>query len=404
MNHMHDVDPIRTPLSKSMRKPAFEYMHHHLSTTVLALIALCAAPSARADIVIGVSFSLTGPAAALGIAPRNTLQLFPEQIGGEKLRFVVLDDATDSTGAAKNARRFVSEDKVDLIIGSTASPPAIAIAEVAREAETVQLAAAPIELAEGRDAFTFRLPQGVALMAEGTIAHMKKTGVKSFGFLGYTDAYGESWLRDMNRSATAAGIKFTGAERFARTDTTVTAQALKVVAGNPDAVLVVASGSGAVMPQKALLERGYKGQIYQTYSAVAPDLLRMGGKDIEGTLGLSGPAVAADQLPDTHPSKKVALDFTQAYEAKFGAGSYNQFAANIWGAKLLLDKAIPIALKTAKPGTREFRLAFKKALETMGEVVVPQGVLRYSATDHFGYDERARFVLSAQAGIWRAVK
>jgi len=379
-------------------------MPRHLAAAALAALSVLGAAAARAEIVIGVSFSQTGPAAALGIAPRNTIQLFPDQIGGEKLRFVVLDDATDATNAAKNARRFVSEEKVDLIIGSTASPPAVAIAEVAREAETVQLAAAPIELPAGRDTFTFRLPQGIALMAEGTVEHMKKSGAKSFAFLGYTDAYGESWLREMNRFAGPAGLKLSGAERFARTDTAVTAQALKIVAGNPDAVLVVASGSGAVMPQKALLDRGYKGRIYQTYSAVAPDLLRMGGKDVDGTYGLSGPAVAADQLPDSHPSKKVALDFIQLYEARFGAGTYNQFAANIWGARLLLDRAIPIALKTARPGTREFRLALKQALETMGEVVVPQGVLRYSAGDHFGYDGRARFVLSAQDGAWRAVK
>lgn len=370
--------------------------------TLAALIAFAATGAARAEIVIGVSFSQTGPAAALGIAPRNTIALFPEQIGGEKLRFIVLDDATDSTNASKNARRFVSEDKVDLIIGSTASPPAIAIADIARESEIVQLAAAPIDLPEGKDSFTFRLPQGISLMAEGTVGYMKKTGVKTFAFLGYSDSYGESWLQESTRFATAAGIKLTAAERFARNDTSVTGQALKVVASNPDAVLVVASGSGAVMPQKALLERGYKGRIYQTYSAVAPDLLRMGGKDVEGTFGLSGPAVAADQLPDSHPSKKVALEFIQLYEAKYGPGSYNQFAANIWGSKLLLDKAIPIALKQAKPGTREFRLALKQALETMGETVVPQGVLRYSAKDHYGYDGRARFVLTAKDGNWRA--
>ena len=370
--------------------------------TLAALIALAATGSAQADIVIGVSFSQTGPAAALGIAPRNTIALFPEQIGGEKLRFIVLDDATDSTSASKNARRFVSEDKVDLIIGSTASPPAIAIADIARESETVQLAGAPIDLPEGKDGFTFRLPQGISLMAEGTIEYMKKAGIKSFAFLGYSDSYGESWLQEMSRFAAVAGIKLTATERFARNDTSVTGQALKVVSSNPDAVLVVASGSGAVMPQKALLERGYKGRMYQTYSAVAPDLLRMGGKDVEGTYGLSGPAVAADQLPDSHPSKKVALDFIQLYETKYGAGSYNQFAANIWGAKLLLDKAIPLALKQAKPGTREFRLALKQALETMGETVVPQGVLRYSAKDHYGYDGRARFVLTAKDGNWRA--
>lgn len=375
-----------------------------LATLFAFAFAFAASSAAQADIVIGVSFSQTGPAAALGIAPRNTLALFPDQIAGEKLRFVALDDATDSTSAAKNARRFVSEDKVDLIIGSTASPPAIAIAEIAREAETVQLAAAPINLPDGKDSFTFRLPQGISLMAEGTVEYMKKTGTKSFAFIGYSDSYGESWLQEMTRFAGAASIKLSAAERFARNDTSVTAQALKVVASNPDAVLIVASGSGAVMPQKALLERNYKGRMFQTYSAVAPDLLRMGGKDVEGTIGLSGPAVAADQLPDTHPSKKVALDFIQLYEAKYGAGSYNQFAANIWGAKLLLDKAVPIALKQAKPGTREFRLALREALETMGEVVVPQGVLRYSAKDHFGYDGRARFVLTVKDGNWRAAQ
>lgn len=377
-------------------------MRVNLRIAAFAAAAWAALP-AQAEIVIGASFSITGPAAALGIAPRNTMQLFPDQIGGEKVRIVVLDDATDSTGGAKNAQRLVADEKADVIVGSTASPPALAIAQVALASQTVQLAAAPIELPEGADAFTFRLPQGIALMAEGTVAQMKKSGVKSFAFLGYSDSYGESWLREMTRFADKEGIKLVAAERFSRTDSSATSQALKVLAHNPDAVLVVASGSGAVMPQKALVDRGYKGKVYQTYSAVAPDLLRMGGKDVEGTLGLSGPAVAADQLPDIHPSKKVALDFIKLYELKFGAGSYNQFAANVWGAKLLLDKAIPLALNKAKPGTLEFRLALKEALEGMGEVVVPQGVLRYSAKDHYGYDSRARFVLSAQGGAWRGI-
>lgn len=374
----------------------------HLHGLALAAASLLAAGTAQAEIVIGVSYSLTGPAAALGTAPKNTMLLFPEQIGGEKLRIVVLDDATDSSTGARNARRFVQEEKVDLMIGSTASPPALAMAEVALETQTVQLAGAPIELPEGRDAFTFRLPQGIALMAEGTIAQLKASGAKTLGFLGYSDSYGESWLRELTRFAGPAGIKLNAVERFSRTDTQVTAQALKVASAKPDAVLIVASGSGAVMPQKALLERGYQGDLYQTYSAVASDLIRMGGKDVEGTYGFSGPAVAPDQLPDSHPSKKVAQEFIALYEGKFGAGSYNQFAANIWGAKLLLDKALPLALKRAKPGTREFRLAIKDALETMGEVVVPQGVLRYSANDHFGFDARARFLLSVQKGQWRS--
>ena len=371
-------------------------------TVAACLVAALFSGAAAAEIVIGASFSATGPAAALGIAPRNTLQLFPETIAGEKVRIVFLDDATDPSLAARNARRFVDEEKADLIIGSTASPAAIAIAEIANASRTVQLAAAPIELPDDKNGWVFRLPQGISLMAEGTVQHMKQSGVRSIGFLGYTDAYGESLLRDVKREAEAAGLKVVAAERFARNDTSVTAQALKVTAAQPDAVLVVASGSGALMPQKALLERGYKGKVYQTYSAVAQDLVRMGGKDVEGTLGLSGPAGAIDELPDGHPSKKVAQDFQQRYDAKFGAGTYNQFAANVWCAKVLLERAVPLALKKAKPGTPEFRAALREAFETVGEVPVPQGVLRYSAKDHFGYDDRARLVLSVQNGRWRA--
>jgi branched-chain amino acid transport system substrate-binding protein len=291
-----------------------------------------------------------------------------------------------------------------VIIGSTASPGALAISEVALASKTVQLASAPIEMPEGKDAWTFRLPQSVDLMAAGSIEHMARNGVKRLGFLGYSDSYGESWLRDLSQHAKAAGISIVATERFARADTSVTAQALKVVASQPDAVLVVASGSGALMPQKALLERGYGGRIYQTFSAIAPDLIRMGGKDVEGTLGLSGPGGLPDQLPDGHPSKAVAQAFVQLYEGKFGAGSYNQFAANIWGAKLLLDKAVPLALKKAKPGSPEFRAALREALETMGETAVPQGVLRYTPNNHFGYDARARFVLQVKGGAWVAVR
>jgi len=371
---------------------------------VLALGLATALGTARAEIVIGASFSQTGPASALGIAPRNTMALFPTEIGGEKVRLVVLDDATDPANAAKNARRLVEEDKADVIIGSTASPAALAIAEVALASKTVQLASAPIEMPEGKDSWTFRLPQSVDLMAAGSVEHMLRSGVKRLGFLGYSDSYGESWLRDISQHAKAAGISVVASERFARTDTSATAQALKVVASQPDAVLVVASGSGALMPQKALLERGYSGRIYQTFSAIAPDLIRMGGKDVEGTLGLSGPGGLPEQLSDTHPSKAVAQDFVKLYEARFGAGSYNQFAANIWGAKLLLDKAIPLALKKARPGTPEFRAALREALETMGETVVPQGVLRYAPGNHFGYDARARFVLQVKGGAWVAVR
>ena len=371
---------------------------------ILAASAVCIWTSqAKAEITIGIDLPLTGPAAGLGIPCKNGLVFWPDSIAGEKLKLIVLDDGSDPTQATKNARRFISEDKVDLMMGSAGTVPALAMAAVAAEGETVQLAESPIETAPGKDAWTFRLPQSTAVMAEGIVEHMKKNGVKTSAFIGYSDAYGESWLKDMTRLAAEAGIKLTTAERFARPDTSVTAQAIKAVASNPDAIVLVASGSGAAMPHLAVVERGFKGKIYQTHSAASNDLIRLGGKSVEGAFVISGLAVMPEGLADGHPSKKLAVDFVQRYEKTFGPGTRNQFAAHTYDALLVLQRVIPEALKKAKPGTKEFRAALRDALENAGEIPVTQGIFRYTAKDHFGLDSHARMMLTIAGGNWKVV-
>lgn len=365
-----------------------------------ALAALCS-QAALADITIGVTLPLTGPASGLGIPMGNGLKLWPEKIAGEKLNLIVLDDATDPTAGVKNARRFVADDKVDLIIGSGATPVAVAMAEVAAQAQTAQIAMSPIPLPPGKDAWSFRMAHGSALMAHAMVEHMKKQGVKTVGFLGYTDAYGETWLKEFTAKAEAAGIKLVATERFARTDTSVTAQALKLVSANPDAMLVVASGSGAAMPHVAIVERGYKGKIYQTHAAASRDLMRVGGKAVEGAYVVSGPAVVAEQLPDSHPSKAHALKYVAAYEKLFGAGSRNQFGAHSYDALLLLEQAVPVALKAGQPGTPAFRVALKDALEAGRKIAVSQGVLDYTPQDHWGFTNDSAVVLKVVNGDWK---
>lgn len=373
-----------------------------LKATLLASALTMIGNTAYADINIGVILSLSGPGSGLGIPVKHGFALWPDQIGGEKINLIFLDDATDPTVARKNARRLVTEDKVDMIIGSAAVPAALAIADVARESETVQFAMAPIELPEGSDAWTFRIPQSTALMAGGVIKHMKDNGVKTVAFLGYSDSYGENWLKEVEKLAKDAGIKITTVERFGRADTSVTAQALRVVSSAPDAILVVASGSGAAMPHKALVERGYKGKIYQTHSAASRDLIRIGGKDVEGAFVISGPAIVPETLADSNPSKKLATDYVRRYEAKYGAGTRNLFAAHTYDTEIVLQRVIPAALKKAKPGTPEFRAALKNALETSGNIVISQGVINYTPKDHFGLGDAARVMLTIQNGNWKA--
>ncbi|MBX3604304.1 MAG: ABC transporter substrate-binding protein [Piscinibacter sp.] len=376
-------------------------MKHVLKTLAVAAAALMA-NAAQADITIGISLPLTGPASGLGIPMANYIKLWPKEIAGEKLNVTVLDDATDPTKGVTNAKKFITEDKADIIMGSAATPVAIAMAGPIAESETVQFMFSPAVLPAGKDTWAFRLPQGNAVMAHAMIEHMKKLGVKTVGFLGYTDAYGESWLNDFKaQSQLLGGPQIVAAERFARADTSVTAQALKLVSANPDAMLIVASGSGAAMPHKAIVERGFKGKIYQTHAAASRDLVRVGGKDVEGAFVTSGPAVIPEQLPANHPSKALAADFVAKYEKAYGPGSRNQFGGHAYDAIVVLEKTVPVALKKGKPGTKEFRAALRDAVENMGRTVVSHGVLNYTKDNHWGFTTETGVILKVVNGDWK---
>jgi branched-chain amino acid transport system substrate-binding protein len=368
----------------------------------LALAALVFAGAARADITVGISLPLTGPASGLGIPMANYFKLWPDTIAGQKLKVIMLDDGGDPTKGVTNAKKFVTEDKVDIVLGSAATPVAIAMSSVVAEAQTPHFAMSPAVLQAGKDTWMFRLPQSNAVMSHAMIEHMKKQGVKTVGFLGYTDAYGESWLNDFKtESAKLGGPQIVAVERFARADTSVTAQALKLTSANPQAMLIVASGSGAAMPHKAIVERGYKGKIYQTHAAASRDLMRIGGKDVEGAFVVSGPAVIAEQLPEDHPSKKLAIDFVQKYEKAYGPGSRNQFGGHAYDTWVVLEKIIPVALKKGQPGTQEFRTALRDATETMGRTVVSHGVLTYSKDNHWGFTTETGVILKVVNGDWK---
>lgn len=374
-----------------------------LRALALAFAVASIAAPAWADINVGLSLCMTGPGAALGIPEKNSVPLFSTTIAGEKINYIVLDDGTDPTQAGRNARKLVTENNIDILIGSSSVPPTLAMAEVAHETKTPQITVAPIELQGEKNHWVFRAPQHNFLMAQALAEHMKATKVKTLGFLGYTDAYGEGWLKEMTRAAEAAGIKVTGVERFNRTDTSVTAQALKLVTAKPDAILVAASGTPSVMPQLTLQERGFKGQIYQTHGTTTKEFMRVGGKGVEGTILPAGPVIVADQLPDSHPSKKVAQDYIRRYEEKYGPGSLSAFGAQIYDAFLLFEAAVPVAMKTAKPGTPEFRKALRDAIESGKEVVGTHGVFNMSPTDHYGHDARARVLVKVENGDWKLI-
>ncbi|MEN2472770.1 ABC transporter substrate-binding protein [Burkholderia sp. GS2Y] len=357
-----------------------------------AVLALACA-AAHADLKVGVDLSSTGPAAVIGITSKNAILMWPKTIAGQPVQVTVLDDASDPGTAVRNIRKLVDEDHVDVVVGPNITPAALAALDAVAAGQTPMItlvgSGAIVEPQEGARTWAFKMAQSDSAMADVMTRTMSNRGVKTVGFIGFADSYGDSWLNEFTRFADLRKIRVVATERFNRTDASVTGQALKLIAAKPDAILIAGSGTPAVLPQRTLIERGYKGPIYQTHGIATPEFIKLGGKDVDGTLFPTQPVVVARTLPADHPARKAALAFVDAYEAKYGAGTVTQFAGDAAGVYPRLADAVGRALKTAQPGTPAFRTALRRELERAHELVVPNGVVNTSDKDHVGLDQRA---------------
>jgi branched-chain amino acid transport system substrate-binding protein len=369
----------------------------------LALGSACAA----AQVKIGVIASATGPTAVVGIPQKNTAALLPKKIGDLSVEYIVLDDASDSTQSVLAVRKLLAEHRIDALIGPSGSPNAVGVVQFMAESGTPMLApvgtTAVVLPMDDKKRWVFKTTQNDALISDALVAHMVKNGVKTVGFIGFNDPYGENWYNVFNTQAQKAGIRIVASERYLRSDASVTGQTAKLIASKPDAVLVAAAGGPTVLPHTSLVDAGYKGRIYQTHGAAAPDFLRMGGAKVEGAVLAASLMLVLPEIADNVPAKAVAQDYIGAYEKLYGAKPAT-FGANVYDAGLLLQRAVPEAAKRGKPGTPEFRAALRDALEATRERVGTQGVYNMTPADHSGFDERGRVLITVKDGNWRLLK
>jgi len=378
------------------------------STWIVAALALAlASPSATAQVKIGVIASTTGPTAVVGIPQKNTAALLPKKIGDLSVEYIVLDDASDSTQSVMNVKKLLSEYRIDAMIGPSGSPNAVGVVQFMAESGTPMLApvgtTAVVLPMDNMKRWVFKTTQNDGLICDALVAHMVKNGVKTVGFIGFNDPYGENWYSVFNAQAEKAGIRIVANERFLRSDSSVIGQVAKLMAAKPDAVLVAAAGGPTVLPQTTLFDSGYKGRIYQTHGAASPDFLRLGGAKVEGTVLAASLMLVLGEMPDSVPSKSVALEYIGAYEKMYGSKPAT-FGANVYDAGLLLSRAVPEAAKRGKPGTPEFRAALRDALEATRELVGTQGIYNMSPEDHSGFDERGRVMIIVKDGGWRLLR
>jgi branched-chain amino acid transport system substrate-binding protein len=371
---------------------------------ILFVVAAALSTLACAQVKIGLLVSATGPTTAIGIPQKNTAELLPRKVGGLTVEYIQYDDGGDTTRAVQNAKRLLQEHHVDAIIGPSTTPAALAILDFIAEAKVPLMAtvgtSSVVEPLDAKRNWVFKTTQNDDLIAAALVKHMVKTGVKTLGFIGFKDPYGENWHRVFAPMAEKAGMKLTAIEYYVRTDPSVTGQVLKLMLAKPDAVLVAGVGGPGVLPQMTLREQGYKGTIYQTHGVATDDFIRLGKDKVEGTVLAAGPMLVIGEIADSNPIKKVATAYIDAYEKQFGQKPAT-FGANTYDSGLILERAIPTAAKKGKPGTEAFRIALRDAVEQEREVVGCQGVFNMTPTNHNGMDERARVLVTVKDGKFR---
>ena len=378
-------------------------------TSIVAtlLILLTSALSAWAQIKVGVIVSATGPTAFVGIPQKNTISLLPTKAGDIGIEYIIYDDASDPTQSVQLTKKLISEQKIDVLIGPSGSPNGVAVTQFMAEAQTPMLAPIGNSMLilpmDDKKRWVFKTHPNDDIISEGLIDAMVKRGVKTVGFIGYNDPYGESWYKTFAPMAQKAGIQIVANERYSRQDTSVTAQALKLVAAKPGAILIAGVAAGATLPHSQLVDFGYKGVIYHTHGSASGAFIQIGGKKVEGALIVGPLLLVADEISDRVPAKKVALEYIASYERQFGARP-PIFGAGTYDAGLLLVRAIPEAAKKAKPGTQEFRTALRDTLETSKELVTSQGTVTMTAQDHSGFDHSGRVLMTVKDGKFALVR
>jgi branched-chain amino acid transport system substrate-binding protein len=377
-------------------------IHATLAGLAIAAASALASPFAFGqDIIVGVILATTGPGSAVGIPERNELALWPTEFAGHRIRTILQDDRSDPTAATSIARRMATDDKVDVIVGGSLTPGSLALSALAKEVEVPFLALAPTILTEENRAWSFTLPPTTDVMASAIFRHMDRAHVKSVGYIGFSDVWGDQWFNELKQYAAKSGVTITDEERYGRADTSVSGQVLKLIASKPDVILVGGTSSAAGLVQKALVENNFKGVIYHTHGAATKDFLRIAGKSADGAILPAGPSTVAEALPADNLTRAPGIAFAKPYEEKYGVGTRTPFAAHMSDAALVLAKAVPIALQKAQPGTPAFRLALKQAIESIRELPAAQGVLNFSATNHNGVDDRSRVLVTARDGEFR---
>lgn len=380
-------------------------MRQFLLALAAAGLASLATAAQAADITVGFVTSLSGPASSIGLNYDKGMKAayaYIDEINGQKIKLIKLDDGSNPSAATQNARKLVQQDHVDVLIGTSSAPATNAMLGVANELKVPFIGISPVNLPIPKEGHPWGIavPQTPKLMVKVIADRMHREGIKTAGFIGFSDSWGDLVYNGAKAAEKAGAFKVTSNERYSRTDTSVTAQALKVLATHPDGVILGGSATQGALPILELRKLGYKGGFFGTPSLLNRDFVRIGGKAAEGTEVSAGPVIVTSQLPDSHFSKKIGTAFHKVFNKVNGGEADDGFSGYAFDGWLIFVEAAKTALKTAKPGTPEFHEALMQAIYSNKNVTGVHAVYNFKPTSYYGVDERSLVVVKLVDGKW----
>jgi branched-chain amino acid transport system substrate-binding protein len=254
--------------------------------------------------------------------------------------------------------------------------------------------------AEGNENWAICVIQPPPLIVKTIADRMARDGVKNVAFIGFSDPWGDLVYNGAKAQEPNNGLKIITNERYARSDTSVTGQVLKILAQQPDAVLLGGSGAPGALPPLALAERGFKGPVYGTAPLVNADFARIGGKSVDGIRVSTGPVVVAEQLPNDHFSRSISIIFRDFYKKANGEFPPDGISAYSFDAWLILLEAAKRALSETKPGSTQFRSALRQALFLTKDLKGTHAIYNFRPGQVYGADERGFVIVRLQDGVW----
>lgn len=270
------------------------------AVALLASVGASAQGSAISDDVvrIGVMADQTGPYSGNGgpgssLAVKMAVEDFGGKVLGKPIEVLLADDQNKPDVGLNIARKWLDTEKVDTIVGGSASSIALGVSSLLKERKKPYLIAGTVsaELTnKSCSPMNFQFLTDTYALPKAGVQSLMKQGVKSFYFITVDYAFGQAFQDDAARFIQAAGGKVVGSVKHPLGATDFSSYLLQAQASGAQAIVILNAGLDLsnALKQAAEYKLTRNGQVVSVFGMTINSVAAM-GLDVAQGLQLTVP-------------------------------------------------------------------------------------------------------------------